>query len=252
MSYSTGIIYKIICTQVSDIVYIGSTFNSLRNRWQEHKYDYKKYLDGKDRNVVSIYPYFQKYGIENFKIIRIKGYECYRENRSDRKHLNVYEQLWINKTKSCVNKTNPFWIKKLYHKLYNVEHKEQSAEYYEKNKDKIKLYSTEYYKNNKEKRVEYYEKNKDKLKLYRSEYYKNNKEKRVEYYENNKDKRKLKRAEYYENNKEQIRDRQKQTKFCIFCKRDITKNYFKKHTRTKTHIQNAKKVIYNFIISKYI
>ena len=34
-----GSIYKIIVNQSNDI-YIGSTFNELRHRWQEHKYQY--------------------------------------------------------------------------------------------------------------------------------------------------------------------------------------------------------------------
>jgi len=122
MSYSTGTVYKIICRLDSDIVYIGSTFNSLRNRWQHHRSNYGRYLKAENHSM--IYPYFEKYGIENFKIIKIKEYKCYRENRSDRRHLNVYETLWINKTK-CVNKVVPFCIKKLSKKQYREENKEK-------------------------------------------------------------------------------------------------------------------------------
>jgi hypothetical protein len=154
MSYPTGTVYKIICYLDSDIIYIGSTFNSLRNRWQEHKYDFRKYLDGK-KSCVSIYPYFEKYGIENFKIIKIKEYKCYRENRSDRRHMNVYENLWINKTKNCVNKQNPFCIQKLSDKFRYQNNKEQISgqrkEYYENNKEKISQRAKIYRKNNKEK-----------------------------------------------------------------------------------------------------
>lgn len=246
MSYSTGTVYKIICTQDSDIVYIGSTFNSLRNRWQEHKYDYKKYLDGKKGACVSIYPYFEKIGIENFKIIRIKEYECYRANRSDRKHLNVYEQLWINKTKNCVNQVNPFRIDKLAEKYYRENNKdkinERRKQYRLENKDEIKEAKKQFYDKNRHKILEqkkqYQKENKDKISQRRKELY--NKEKNSELCKI-----------YREKNKEQISERRKQSKFCIICKSSCRKDGFKAHTRSPKHIQNSKQVIYNFIISKF-
>ncbi|GMF38340.1 unnamed protein product [Phytophthora lilii] len=82
-----GKIYKIIHNQ-SNIIYIGSTFNDLKGRFAQHKADYKR------KHNISIYEYFERYGIENFKIILIKEYEVI-----DRRHLEVYEQLWINKLK---------------------------------------------------------------------------------------------------------------------------------------------------------
>lgn len=105
-----GRIYKIIHTQ-SNISYIGSTFNTLRDRFYNHKGSYKKWLEGK-YNEVAIYPYFKQYGIDQFKMILVKEYEVI-----DRKHLEAYEQIWINKTK-CINKVNSFSIKKLYVKHY--------------------------------------------------------------------------------------------------------------------------------------
>jgi len=129
MNYSTGHIYKIICKVDDTFCYIGSTFNSLRNRWQEHKNDYKK-----QNGRFSIYEYFDKYGIENFKMILIKDYLVCREKQRDYRHLHAYETLWINKSKSCVNKKLPFQPLK----------KEQQKEYYNKNKDKILENTKEY------------------------------------------------------------------------------------------------------------
>ena len=106
MPYAQGIIYRIICLTHPEIQYIGSTFNQLRWRWQQHKGKYKQYLKGKGREC-SIYPYFTQYGIKNFKIIKIKDYIAYRENQTDNKHLSAYEQLWINKLK-CINKNHAF------------------------------------------------------------------------------------------------------------------------------------------------
>lgn len=89
----TGKVYKIICTQSNDI-YIGSTFNTLRDRWMEHKNRYRQYQKNNSRNM-SIHPYFDKYGIDNFKIILIKEYVVV-----DRNHLESKEQLWINRLKN--------------------------------------------------------------------------------------------------------------------------------------------------------
>ena len=216
MSYSTGTVYKIICRTNSDIVYIGSTFNSLRNRWQHHKQDFRKYLEGKS-SCVAIYPYFEKHGIENFKIIKVKEYECYRTNRADYKHLQAYEQLWINKTKNCVNKQNPFCIKKLSNKQYREEHKEEI---------------------NKQ-RKQYREDNKEQLKVAKKQFYDKNRHKILE-----------QKKQYQIDNKEQISQRRKEPKLCIVCKSTVRKNDFKQHTRTKKHLQNAQQIIYNFL-SKY-
>ena len=138
MSYSTGTVYKIICSLNERIIYIGSTFNQLRHRWQTHKNNYKSYLDG-NHSCVSIYPYFTKYGIENFKIMKIKDYECYRGNKADSKHLHTFEQLWINKTKGCVNKNSTFSIMKLYQKEYRKANKDKILEQRKEYREAIKI-----------------------------------------------------------------------------------------------------------------
>ena len=43
----TGKVYKIIHKQ-SNIIYVGSTFNTLRDRWQRHKYSYDLWLNNKN------------------------------------------------------------------------------------------------------------------------------------------------------------------------------------------------------------
>ena len=57
--------------------------------------------------------------------------------------------------------------------------------------------------------------------------------------------------QYRLENKDEIRERKKRLKFCIICKSSSVNDSFKRHTRTKKHIQNSKQVIYNFIISKF-
>lgn len=107
-NHKIGKVYRIICTVDPNIQYVGSTFNELRHRWQQHKKGYIRWLREKGATI-SIYPYFKKYGIEHFKIVLIKEYTVYASNDKDHKHLMVYEQLWISKTKS-VNKNSVFRI----------------------------------------------------------------------------------------------------------------------------------------------
>jgi hypothetical protein len=150
----TGKIYKIVHSQ-SDIVYVGSTFNTLRDRLSKHKN-----IDSK----CIIKKYIQEFGSDQFKIILIKEYEVV-----DRKHLEAYEQLWINRTK-CINNNSAFAIAKLTRKLWCVNNKDAikkiKATFRKNNKDKIK----EYRENNKDKIKEYRENNKDKMKEYQREY----------------------------------------------------------------------------------
>jgi hypothetical protein len=169
MEYSTGYIYKLICTLDSDFIYIGSTFTTLSQRFHQHKSQYKTWLKDKKLNL-STYPYYDKYGIENFKIILIKSYKVCRESQRDNTHLKVYEQIWMNKSKRAVN----------IHKAFNPLNKLDRKEYYQNNKEKIKKYC----ENNKERKKEYdkktYENNKEKIKECQKEYREKNKEREKE------------------------------------------------------------------------
>ncbi len=92
--YKTGRVYKIISTEGNEC-YVGSTFDTTRSRLNHHKGYYKRYLIHKEHKQLSVYDIFDKYGIENCRLILIKEYEVV-----DRRHLEVYETLWIKKLKS--------------------------------------------------------------------------------------------------------------------------------------------------------
>jgi len=135
-----GKIYKIIHTQ-SNIIYVGSTFDELRNRFRKHKINLG----------CSISKYIQKYGKEQFKIILIKEY-----NVIDRKHLEAYEQLWINKL-NCINKKQTFRpLEKQFEKIRfsKMDLTKYKKEWYEKNKDRLQEKMKENYIKNKDKRQE--------------------------------------------------------------------------------------------------
>ena len=106
MTYVIGNVYRIYYKLDPTIQYVGSTYLELSERWRFHMNSYKQYLTSPGRHP-TIFPYFRDFGVENFEIEKIKDYLVYRENEKDRKHISVYEQLWINKLKP-VNKIHAF------------------------------------------------------------------------------------------------------------------------------------------------
>jgi len=267
--YKTGKVYKIIHSQ-SDICYIGSTQNSLRDRWKQHKNDYSK-----STHNLSIYEYFDKYGIEQFKIILIKEYSV-----SDKKELLALEQLWINKLK-CINKYHAFQpLVKEYQKQYAIKNKEKISEYrkeyyienrnklleikkeyYNENKEHILEYQKEYYIENKEQiqdyKKEYFIKNKEQIAKHKAEYYQQNKkkvknkvneyrlknrekinQKLKENYINNKDKINQRNKEYRLKNKNEINERRKQTYLCKICNQELRLDGKNRHEKSKSHQKN--------------
>ena len=144
MNYQIGHVYKILCTVNSEFVYIGSTFLKLNARWDNHKYKYNKYLKGGINNM-STYKYYDKYGIQFFRIVLIKSYKVCRESQTDYRHLRAFEQLWINKTKRSINYNNAF------NPLAKLDKNIYQNKYYENNKEEISEKMKEWRKKNKEK-----------------------------------------------------------------------------------------------------
>ena len=107
-----GRIYKIVTGQ-SNQCYIGSTINELRYRFRQHKGAYKQWKNGKKIKPCSSFDLFEKYGLEQCQILLVKEYEIF-----DKKHLRIYEQLWLSKLRPVnVNKVNSFWIKYIYDRV---------------------------------------------------------------------------------------------------------------------------------------
>lgn len=181
VNYNKGKIYKIepLNGEEGDI-YIGSTTKEyLSQRMDTHRSNYKRFLNDKTTNVTTSHKIFNKYGIENCKIVLL---ELVNVNSND--ELLARETHYIKLLK-CVNKNIPLRTPK---------------EYYEDNKDKI-------INCEKNKMKEYNEAIKDKIKEYQDklkESYETKKIKRKAYYEDNKDIIKQKAKEHYEDNKDKI------------------------------------------------
>lgn len=156
-----GSIYQIYTETNPNIHYIGSTMSKLSKRWKGHLDGYNQYLLDRSE-IVSIYPYFESLGIENFKYRLIKEYDVV-----DKYHLLgpvetglAYEQLWINKLK-------PINIQKY---LFKTRHIQKALDRikYNNNKERILNNCKKYYQKNietiKERNRTYRENNIEKIK----------------------------------------------------------------------------------------
>jgi len=251
-SITTGMVYQIYYINNPKINYIGSSMNNqIRYRWRDHKADYKKYLENPNNNRANIYQYFKEYGIENFKIIKLKDI-----NVIDREHLKMYEQLYINKYKP-INKFNPFNI------LVNEDRKNYLKKYREEHKEKRNEYAKQRYKNNPEYFSNYAKENKEKIKSYKHEYYLKQKEQNSEQYQKMKEYHKIKIVcqicnielskkhykEHLETQKHKDNEsgnkidysKDKTKKLCEICNCYITKKHFNQHIKTPKHQTNLKK-----------
>ena len=123
VAYENGKVYKII-NENSEIIYIGSTTQSLAMRYSYHKHKSK-----------------------NNRIILIEEHPC-----SSKEQLLKKEQECIEQNKSCnlLNKYNAYTsdeYKIKYNKQYCINNKDKVASYnkhsYIKHKDKIRKYANE-------------------------------------------------------------------------------------------------------------
>ena len=94
MTY-TAKIYKIVNT-INDDIYVGSTKNQLRIRWQGHKHNalHKKRNNG-------LYDMMNEYSLDCFRIILIEEVEC-----ANKEHQLQHEQKFIDELKPKLNKYN--------------------------------------------------------------------------------------------------------------------------------------------------
>ena len=160
-NYNNSKIYKIepICEHNEGDIYIGSTTKKyLCERMSAHKYHYKKCKEGMC-NKFSCFDMFDKYGIDNIKIVLIE-----LVNANSKNDLLEREAYYI-KTLKCVNKNIPNRKKNEYLKNNKDKIYEQKQQYREKHKDKMKACWKNYNNANKEKIKEYQKLYREKQKL---------------------------------------------------------------------------------------
>ena len=235
--YSQGKIY-ILKSKNTDDVYIGSTKETLEERFHLHMIHYYKWLRTK------------KYYCTSFEIIKqgeiyielLENYPC-----ETKKELRLKEGEY-QRMMDCVNKriecrTMKEWKKdnkehvNEYQKKYNM-----IPEVKEKRKIRQKKYKEEHKEQISKKRKEWHEKNKQHMKEYRLEKYEKNKksilQQQKEY--NSRPEVKEHKKEYMKEYqarpevKEKIKNRPKIK--CI-CGSEIRKDNIRRHEKSKNHIQ---------------
>jgi len=112
-----GYVYKIYSIFNPDMVYIGSTTQSLSKRYENHRYKYKNNLP----NVCTVKEIFDKYNMLSCVIELLESIEI-----TDRTELRQIEQKYFDQY-DCVNRCKP----------YIINRSVCDAEYRRNNKSKI-------------------------------------------------------------------------------------------------------------------
>ena len=152
--YAKGKIYKLT---VDDLVYYGSTVQTLSKRIGGHRSDYKSWKNGKQNYVTS----FKLFEDDKKPIITlVEDFPCERKEQ-----LTARERYYIENNE-CVNKVIPG---------------RSRTEWFEQHTDHIKEYKKTYYEQNKEKIQDYRSQNADKLREQQREYNKTHSSDKSEY-----------------------------------------------------------------------
>jgi hypothetical protein len=222
MSYC---IYKIVCDDLPEYIYVGST-KAFRQRKSQHKNCYN------NGNTEKLYTTIRENGgWDNWRMVMIE--ECGEISFTE---ARIREEENRMKLEANMN------MRKCYstEEEKKEERKEYRQEYREANKEKVREYDKEYKKTNKEKMKEYNkqwnEANKEKMKEYNKQYNK-------QYREANKEHLKEIDKQYREANKEKINERYKQKITCE-CGRIFALGDKARHLKTNVHT--------NFINNKII
>jgi hypothetical protein len=140
--YQNGKIYMVWFTNC-ETPYYGSTTNRLSTRLSQHKTQYKL-----KRVRCTLFPLFEKYGVDEAKIELIEAFPC-----NNRNELEAREGFYI-RNNPHINRQVAGRSREEGNKIYKETHKEEckarDKAYYQLNKEKIKQRSKAYYEANKE------------------------------------------------------------------------------------------------------
>ncbi len=230
--YQYSKIYKIF-SKTSDLVYYGSTTQTVAMRMASHRSHYKKWLKNGKKYTTS----FLILEHDDWEYEMVCKCPC-----NSVQELRRIEGGYIKKNK-CVNKMVAGRNAKE-HYIDNKEKLKKKAKIYQgKNKEKYKEYGETYRKENKEKLKEqrkiYQGKNKEKIKKQKKIYREKNKEKLKKkhklYHEKNKDKLNEDQKIYYQKNKE-ILNLKKLEKIECECGASISRSNICRHKKSKKHL----------------
>jgi hypothetical protein len=212
-NFANGKIYCIRSHQ-TDKIYIGSTTQTLAQRFGKHKA-----LNCSSREIMKF---------EDCYIELLENYTC-----TDKNELNRREGELI-RLHDCINK--------------NIAGR-TSTEYYLDNKEQINEKTKQYYQDNKQEILEqskqYREDNKTEIKEQKKQYYENNieafYEKNKQYRTNNKTEIKEQKKQYYMDNIEKIKEKKSKPNICD-CGGCYKYGDKSKHFKSKKHIEFIRQV----------
>ena len=180
VDYSKTIIYKIQHRDNDELIYVGSTTDLTRRKYNHkrdcydansNKYDFKVYRMIRDNG-----------GFDSFNMLVIKEYPCNNKREAEEKEDKVMREM-----KASLNTKKAFITpeeKVENRKIYNELHKEKRKIYNELHIETILEYQKQYYELNKDKIAEiyrrHYELNNDKITELNKQYYNRTKEKKLE------------------------------------------------------------------------
>ena len=164
--YQKGKIYK-IWSPSKNLVYYGSTIETISARLAKHIYSYKYYNEDNTKRYYSSYLVLE---CEDYKIELVEEYPC-----NNKQQLSKKEGEYI-KANECVNMQIAGRTAEEYYK----DNADRIKEYQKINADKINERQQKYYENNpaklKEKYKKYRDTNRDEMNEKRRQYYLKQKE----------------------------------------------------------------------------
>tara|TARA_R110002126_G_scaffold251909_1_gene394974 strand:+ start:112 stop:876 length:765 start_codon:yes stop_codon:yes gene_type:complete len=245
-NYQNGKIYSIRSYSQPDLVYIGSTTQSLPKRFGGHK---TKRNCCTSKQIIDIGDAYIEL-IEFFPCDNV--YELLRQEGELIRSMVCVNRVIIGRTHKQYRDDNKEKIKQYrddnkekistYKKQYNIDNKEKillkEKQYRDNNKESILITAKQYRDNNKEKislkEKQYRDNNKEKISLREKQHYIDNKESILitakQYRDDNKESMIIKRKQHYIDNKEKINK-----KFNCECGGMYTKSNKSTHLKTKKH-----------------
>jgi hypothetical protein len=135
--YQSGKIYEMLGGRLR---YVGSTIQNLKERFIQHKTDYKNWKEGK-KNYISSFDLFELGDVE---IRLLEEYPC-----EDKQSLHARERYWIEQ-EVCVNKFVPGRSKEEWIETNREALAQYSKEYREVNREVISQQKKAYCEANRE------------------------------------------------------------------------------------------------------
>ena len=155
IDYQQGKIYTIRCKTDNNLIYVGSTVNTLIRRWYNHKQD-------TDRRNSKINRTMKEMGIENFYIELYELYPCNSKIELEKREGEIIRLIGTLNEKVAGRDKHEYYIENL------DKIKPNRDKYYAENKEKIREQQHQYAIENKENKKqydkEYREQNKKRIK----------------------------------------------------------------------------------------